>query len=359
MTDDALHPLLEAAADLGPEYGRSLASHLPMALGALHGLGADGPRLRAFFERYRADHGLAPAPALPLLDVTGEPAVLGRLADWPQWRHHFRQALQREGRDAVLRRLLPRLMPGVAGAAFHGLIRTAHAVHADHAGELAAALAYWAARWLALPLRAGVGAGLGAGEGGSEWSPSAVLPDVVGDPDAAEAADPADAWSHSLVAADAPKGIDGRMIVDRVAQVAVHPAFQPWAGPLPPSEDWPARWARAAAQRYVSSGSFTVLHLITATHAFRVLRPWMSEGAAHEQGHFGSAYAAAWLSARTDPRASDRPDPGLDWPAIRARALASDDDHVIKLVWSALAEAGHHGGDVWRHAAALAVEHGT
>ena len=38
-------------------------------------------------------------------------------------------------------------LPGVAAAAFHGLIRTAHAVQSGHAGEVAAALAYWAWRW--------------------------------------------------------------------------------------------------------------------------------------------------------------------------------------------------------------------
>ena len=74
-------------------------------------------------------------------------ALRGQTDAFAPLRATFAAALARDGRDAVLRAALPALLPGVAAAAFHGVIRTAHAVEAAHDGELAAALAYWAWRW--------------------------------------------------------------------------------------------------------------------------------------------------------------------------------------------------------------------
>ncbi|MFO1295645.1 MAG: hypothetical protein U1F25_03595 [Rubrivivax sp.] len=44
-----------------------------------------------------------------------------------------------------------------------------------------------------------------------------------------------------------------------------------------------------------------------------------------------------------------------DWPALVDAALASDDEHVIKLVEAARDEESHYGGDDWRRAASRAV----
>ena len=123
-----LHDLLDDSQTHAPEFNGGLTTHLPMALHALHGLGASDARLRAFAARH-ADH---PRDAPP---------------EFLALRAHHLAALERDGEDAVLRNVLPALLPGVAAGAFHGLIRTAHAVEAGHRGELASGLAYWAWRW--------------------------------------------------------------------------------------------------------------------------------------------------------------------------------------------------------------------
>jgi hypothetical protein len=200
-TED-LFTLLDETAHLPPEYAEGLSNHLPMALHALHEMGAAPPRLRAFTERYSVR--FTPWPH----------ATQGRvLADWTQARGHiaayadlratFGAVLQAQGREGALRQLLPALWPGVAAAAFHGLIRTAHAVRNGHEGELAAGLAYWAARWqpMAPPQS---GPGLAASE-----------------------------WADALSAQGGAQRFAGRLISDRMAAAQHAPVYCALAGRLP------------------------------------------------------------------------------------------------------------------------------
>src|SRR6185436_4564744 len=77
----------------------------------------------------------------------------------------------------VLQATLPELAPGITGAAFHGLIRTAMGVTSRHEGEIAAGLAYWAAHWQRL------GVALGApSEGKPSADPLSLLERVHDDP---------------------------------------------------------------------------------------------------------------------------------------------------------------------------------
>ena len=93
-------------------------------------------------------------------EALGDPR---RVADWTAY---FRREVTRQPWRRVLGTWWPRLLPGVAAAATHGVIRVGHAVRAlladgddaVHVTELAHGLAYWAARWQPVP---GAAAGLG------------------------------------------------------------------------------------------------------------------------------------------------------------------------------------------------------
>ena len=85
---------------------------------------------------------------------------LGRIDRLGDWDSYFRRQLDHEHWQVVLAAWWPRLLPGAAAGATHGLIRTAHAVRnlvesADPdpllVDELGAGLAYWAARHQPLP----------------------------------------------------------------------------------------------------------------------------------------------------------------------------------------------------------------
>jgi hypothetical protein len=80
--------------------------------------------------------------------------ALGDYHRLPEWIGYFTQAIDGDGWPAVVAAWVPRLMPALRTALFHGAIRTAHAVRAIDAvdtpprrGELARALGYWAARY--------------------------------------------------------------------------------------------------------------------------------------------------------------------------------------------------------------------
>jgi hypothetical protein len=82
--------------------------------------------------------------------------ALGAYDRLPEWIGYFAQAIDEEGWAGVVETWVPRLMPALRTALFHGAIRTAHAVRAIDAadtaprrGELARALGYWAARYRA------------------------------------------------------------------------------------------------------------------------------------------------------------------------------------------------------------------
>jgi hypothetical protein len=70
----------------------------------------------------------------------------------PEWIGFFDRAIAQDGWAAVVAIWVPRLLPGLAVALFHGAIRTAHAVRAVHAvdtparrAELARSIGFWAA----------------------------------------------------------------------------------------------------------------------------------------------------------------------------------------------------------------------
>ncbi|QPF72041.1 questin oxidase family protein [Roseateles sp. DAIF2] len=321
-----LHELLDAGLGLDPEYEDQLSSHLPMALDALQDLGADAARLREFQRRYGAR--LSPVPQQPT-QGSARPAQLGRIEDYPAWFAHYRAALQTQGRDALLRRELPALMTGVGGAAFHGLIRVGHALRHGHAGELAAALAYWASRHL--PLASG------------ERTPSTPLslPD----------------WLAALSALPDQEAMpQRRLIFQRMVDWSRREDWRALAGRLP-SGELPAL-ARHAAALYVHTGDFTVLHLVTASAALLLmLKPWLE---AQDLAPFVPAVAAALLSGSAAARsamADPLPvgEPVQDWPALASAAVAQHNDHAIKLVAACRMLDRVDPAPVWRAAAARAL----
>jgi hypothetical protein len=150
---------LSRLAATGPEFRGGLSNHGPMAAEALVRLGrADA--VEHWLDGYLKRLEDAPAPGDRVTDATWRDALgkLNRVADWEVY---LRAQLAAEPWRDILARWWPRLLPGVAAAATHGIIRTSHAARslasAGEAGdeerrdELARALAYWAASYVELP----------------------------------------------------------------------------------------------------------------------------------------------------------------------------------------------------------------
>ena len=313
-----LHQLLDEAARFDVEFHGGLSNHLPMALGALAALGASDSHLERYFEGYAPKLDAAPpAQAWPAGDAWV--SRFGDRAAWPAYRDLFAQWLGHEDRASVLAQVLPQLMPGCGAAAFHGLIRTAYAVNAQHDGELADALAYWSRAFMRMPT-------VPPGEG------------TTADLDEALAALPA-------VGKEAPL-ISARLRV-ALATPGMPAAVAAWRV----DEHSQQALARHAALLYAASGDFTVLHLVTSAHAVRELLPFVDEPLPALR-HYWQAYAAGWAASGAQRGTAAAPMP---WAELVDAALASEDEHLIKLVHSCREHERVYGGDEWQLAAARAV----
>jgi hypothetical protein len=332
MTDlTTLHRLLDEAAHFPPEYERGLSNHLPMALAAQAGLGASEAQMRRFFAHYSGHFKDTPARlATEARPLAAWPDHRGHFEDFERLRATFAEAIAREGREAALRTALPHLVDGVGAAAFHGLIRTAHGFISRHDGELAMGLAYWAARWMPLAPPAVCGV---AFDSVAEWL---------------------DALDALVLSCDSGWHSPARTISRRMQEAVHTQAYQRLAGCAPAGAVL-VDLAHAAAERYARTGNFTVLHMVTATQAALTLAEFVPSDAA-ALAPLWLAVAAASLASRvaTMP-ASELATPELEWPEVRALALASDDDHVIKLVHALLVR--HEGAPdpVWLRAARRAL----
>ena len=314
----SLAQLLDDGARFAPEDTGGLSNHLPMALVALKRLGADDARLQAFADAEA--QRLAPSPARQAWPAGAPwPGRFGDLSAWPAYRSLFADWLVNEGSGAVLQQALPLLMPGSGAGAFHGLIRTAYALQAGHAGELADGLAYWACRHLRLgPLPAAAG---------RRTDPLPLLRQL-----------------HTVPSRH-------RLIVRRMQAASASAQLQAVVAGLATDDSTLQRLARLSAQAYAGSGNFTALHLVTSCHAMRVLLPFADEPLPALRW-FWQAWATAVAAAGLQrlPAVPLRP-----WAQIVPLALASDDALLIQLVDSCRAEEAAWGGAGWQRAAARAV----
>ena len=164
MTTDATGTLDEAYGRLhatGPEFDGWLSNHGPMAAEAMvrHGHAGNVHRWLDGYMRRLEEFPRGTAPiGEDWREALGDPR---RVADWTVC---FRREVTGQPWRRVLGTWWPRLLPGVAAAATHGVIRVGHAVRAlledgddaVHVTELAHGVAYWAARWQPVPGAAGL-----------------------------------------------------------------------------------------------------------------------------------------------------------------------------------------------------------
>jgi hypothetical protein len=328
MTTDAMGTLDEAYERLhatGPEFDGFLSNHGPMAAEAMVRHGHAGS-VHHWLDGYIRRLEEFPRGSGPIgedwREALGDPR---RVADWTAY---FRREVTRQPWRQVLGTWWPRLLPGVAAAATHGVIRVGHAVRAllqdgddaVHVTELAHGLAYWAARWQPVP---GAGTGLRLPAAGGAPVPSA-----------------ADALAAVPRIADQSGGVRERF--GRLAGLPGWPTALTAPG-IPASaaeiRSWLAGLADAATVRYLSYGHGNGIMLVhSATAPGAVLRTlpaldtelWAPSLAASwaAAAALTAAYAPAAPAARADlPGPPAGPQPAED---TFAHAVDHGDEHVIK-----------------------------
>lgn len=312
--------LLNTPAQFHPVFGGFLSDHLPMTLVALDRLGAPPRALRNFHAQYSQQL---------------EPVQPG--SNYADLHASFMQTLQKDGRRHTLAATLPGLLSGCAADAYHPLIRLAYGVHTHNNTEIAAGLAYLQ---LCGPHPA-IDAAANNATNATDARPQrgvtrghATLVNLLQD----------------LPTRPRPQG---RSFAARASAVANDPAFAPAAAAC---VDWlhrcndPTRAiSEFALQVFAGTHNFFALHLVTASHAYRVLRPFAGP---HADCVFALAVVQGYLTTGAAP-VPDLPAFGrqtpLDYLSVRqplrqllrspANAHELPDEHAIKIGYSACAQA--------------------
>lgn len=292
---------------------RGTTNHCPMALFALAKMGASPQRLDAFFARWSQKYAIIDTQAgVPIEDGDwlarlGNPAAFGSL------RRHFCALIDANGACAVISEVLSQAPYAPATGAFHAIIRTAYGIEAGHAGETAAGLAAYVATSLPVCIElAGRQPALSVEEGFSILSQQFAGRD----------------W-------------DGRSITARLKAIAADPDFEMALRAPPAGPALLDNLARFAIELYWQRADFTVLHMVSGIHAARIVLAQLPAKCADSLAlAMWPALCAAYVSAGAPQ--SIRPAPpheGDGWPEIFERAIKSDDDHVIKLIYTCSEEA--------------------
>lgn len=329
----ALDGLLAEALTQSVEFPDVLANHLPMILVALDRMGAGAERMGDFFVRYRDRNRLGPAPGpVEPLRRGRWTEVLGERSREADARAFFTAEVARLGFEGVLRAYLPALAPGVAGSALHPLMRLAYGLLRADRAEVGAALGYWACCYLALP--PATDAAPDTDDPGVVLARVAAMPGLRALP----------AYEH---------------LWHGIRATAADPDFAPLVDWLRIGPGTPDRVAATALALYAATMDFAALHALTGAHWVRVVYAACPEPSLLRC--FWQAVAALVPSigfpTLPTPEALDawRRSPCPDWPAIMAKAVASDDEHDISLVFSASEEERVYGDRLYRVVAARRV----
>jgi hypothetical protein len=333
-----LKSLLAKTRHYHPSYQGGLSNHCSMTLIALERMGASPQRVESFAHAYLKR--MEPAPiAGDAIDAENWRERLGDEAAYGDYLGFFRREVGRLNARAALRAYLPALAPGLGAAAFHPVIRTAYGVVADDADEIAVGLAYWASRYLALPERTDMPSELPFAASDDPWQ---VLKKTR-------------TWPGLEFEPDADALIDQEML--KAANTTLFPLI---AASLEVDELTLDRLRQAAALMFLGANDFNSLHAVTGLHAARILSDFAIDRRAFAR-EVWRALLALYLSldrpevpspaSAAELTAEDLP----DWNAILAAAVADDDEHVIKLVFSCLAESRSGGGRLYRYLAARKV----
>jgi hypothetical protein len=316
---DVLDESLSRLAATGPEFRGGLSNHGPMAAEAMIRLGRPGD-VGPWLDSYIRQLEEPPRPTARITERTWREAlgVPRRVADWELY---LRGQLAEDSWQHVLARWWPRLIPGTAAAATHGIIRTSHAARSlaaaetsERVSELARGLAYWAASYLEVP-------------GSSRTAGRLDLEAAIG--------------ALPIAAGPVAPGLITTRLRTSLAGEAGFPAA---VGALRTPSDVPAgllELATGFARIFLIYGRtqpIVFLHAVTAPVAARSVLPLLPTGLAQPSydalwNVSAALYSAFAVDAVPEPLPATAPPPA---DVLADHAIGTGDVHAIKLTEACL-----------------------
>ena len=339
---DPLDEALDRLKAFAPDLRNGFTNHAPMAIEALCALGRGNAALPWLEKNWGYRELLLPRTQAHQ-PITDWQAALGdgRSEDWSAF---LANDFPTKGWRAAAALWIARLLPGIAAAALHGVIRVGHAVRSlddavtpQRLAELRDAMAYWAAHYQTLPTRR---------DGATPMPAREAVLHLSRTP--AERQKRAGAITAALgVLADDPAfaGAIDRLDVS--------------ADPSTVLSDLTETFARVFLTNAVDMmGVITFIHGVTGAAALRSLLPLLDASTSREAlRRLWQADAALYVALGVaPPLAGDVAAPGESRDALIDRAVATHDEHAIKFTEAALREYAIRPRPVYLAAAARAID---
>lgn len=312
---------------------KGTTNHCPMLLTAACSLGADASVLHALYQNWVEHYALPLSSTDATIRFQDIGAFQGQTHQFASIRAAILKEMQNGDSTDVAHKLLRAFPPAPLTLAFHAIIRLTYALRTGHAGEIASGLAALICGY---------------------------LPTGIDATKLAYCSSPAEGF-RGISSALNGRVFTGKMITEKLHAVLRDPLFLHHCPQLSePERQLPALRA-LALQLYAQTRNFTALHLITGLHAWRsliIFEPalngvglaqelWLACCAAYAS--IGApALAGTQLSTQMAPttpstQCSRMPnfamsDIEASWQAVIQNALASQDDHQIKLAHACFEE---------------------
>jgi hypothetical protein len=339
---DAIDEAYAIFGRTGPEFGGGLSNHGPMAAEALAAMGRPDA-IPEWVNRYAKRLEAHPSASSRITETDWR-EVLGKEARVGDWIAFFDDALKNAPWRVVLNRWVARLAPGIAAAAFHGVLRTAHAARSLgerentlRVSELAEGLGYWAATYQPLP---------GSLDGPHDSLPSRAIEQIERLP--------------------IERRKIGGFLTDGIAALATFDPFNEVVAMVDTRGDLPAflsdlieTFARVYVKNAIGIGGvIAFIHCVTGSRAVRNLSPYIDDATARAAARYAwqaaaGLYAAFGVVAPADGEPGAR-QIGVD--ELIDRAITNADEHAIKFTEACIHEHALNPRPVYLAAAAHAIE---
>ncbi len=315
MRSDSVRLKLSELLDANARFdlaARGTTNHCPMALVALAEMGASPARLQAFFDMWEREYALSAPPVDATISRNYWKRHVGEREAFGALRLCFLDWIVDAGPVPVITTVLQAVPFAPATQAFHSLIRLAYGIEVGHAGEIAAGLASLISSHLPIEISL-------------EKNPKAESVDA--------------GFDH---AAQALSGVvfPGSSITARLRAVASDVRFGTAVLAPPANVALLDDLARATIAAYWRKRDFTLLHTVTATRAARIVFAELQDSLVEKllPGLWVALSAAYAMIGKPANAETSIPDVAIDWNELCQMAIASNDDHVIKMTYTCLCE---------------------
>jgi len=301
-----LNSLLRKITRYHPHYNDRLATHLPMVLIALKRLNAADMILETTFEESIKDLNLIGNldNVVPVENITD---YLGDSSKYLCYLKYFITQLNSYGVESVLKKSLPILIFGVAASAFHALIRLAYAIEENNENEIAIALAFWCSEFQLVAI--------------SEEKICATPMEIL----------------KKLAPLGKNYNFSPGIIVDRIDEIGK--LLKSNGCIIQPETISYDELRRLALNAFYGEDDFTLLHTVTACHAFSIIMPYLKDKESAIRELWKAilvAYLSTGLGYETTKAALLEVD--CDFSLLIENAIKSNNSHTVKLVYSCFCE---------------------